>query len=204
MYAGGDFDLTGFARGAVEREQLLPQQKEITNGDSVIGLISSSVNSSGFAIIRKLLRKEGLTYESSAPFAENCTIKQCLLLKNKIHFQSIVPLTKKNFIKAAAYINEGGLIGSLSRILPPSFKIILDASTWNVPQVFHWIAHKANLTEKEMTSSFNCGIDMILIVKKDHKSTVLESLRAAGEKAEFVGHVVSCEEGKEIIFLKKI
>ena len=195
MYADGDFDLTGFARGAVSKGKLLPQENKISKGDSVIALISSSINPSSYGTVRRILRKEKLTLESLAPFAKNMRIKECIAVENKIHVQSILPLMKKDYIKAASYINEGGIAEGLKRILPSSYRIVLDASTWTVPSVFTWMANVGQFSESEMLESFNCGIDMLLIVDKSLVSAVLDSLKASSEEAVVIGSVEINQKG---------
>lgn len=195
MYADGDFDLTGFARGAVKREKLLPQKNKITKGDSVIALISSSINPCGYSIVRRILRKEKLIFESIAPFSENMTIKDCVVVQNKIHVQSVLPLMRKDYIKAATYINEGGILENLKRILPNSCRINLDASRWTIPPVFSWMRKIGQFSESEMLENFNLGIDMIFIVDKESATAVMDSLKTSGEEAVIIGSVDACQEG---------
>lgn len=195
MYADGDFDLTGFARGAVIKEKFLPQKNKISKGDSVIALVSSAINPSGYGIVRRILRKEKLSLESSAPFAKNMIIKECVAVQNKIHVQSVLPLMKKDCIKAASYINEGGLSEGLNRILPMSYRIALDATKWSIPSIFSWMARAGQFSESEMLDNFNCGIDMVLIVDKNLETTVLDSLRASGEEAVVIGSVEANQKG---------
>lgn len=195
MYADGDFDLTGFARGAVQREKLLPQKNKISKGDSVIALVSSSINPCGYGIVRRILRKEKLTFGSPAPFAKNMSINECIVVENKIHVQSVLPLMRKDYIKAASYINEGGISENLKRILPTSYKIALDASKWTIPSVFSWMSKIGQLSENEMLENFNCGTDMIFVVDKDLVTAVMDLLKTSGEEAVVIGSVETCQEG---------
>lgn len=194
MYADGDFDLTGFARGAVDKGLLLPDKAQIVPGDVVIAITSSAINSSSFGIVRRILEKAGVTYESPAPFDKNMSIKDSVLLPNKVHVRSVFPLMKKKYVKAAAYTNEGGM-SSIRTILPPSKKAILDVAQWTVPPIFKWIAEQGNFSQGEMIENFNCGLDMFLIVGKNSQTTVLESLTMSGENAVVVGTVKACDKG---------
>lgn len=69
MYPPNEYDLAGFAVGAVEREQLLPRTKEIAVGDVVIGFPSSGVHSNGFSLVRKVMKLAGAKYTDPAPFS---------------------------------------------------------------------------------------------------------------------------------------
>lgn len=195
MYADGDFDLTGFARGAVRREKLLPQKNKITKEDSVIALISSSINPCGYSIVRRILGKEKLTFESIAPFSENMTIKECVVVENKIHVQSVLPLMRKDYIKAATYVNEGGISENLKRILPNSYRVNLDASKWTIPPVFSWMRNIGQFSENEMLENFNLGIDMLFIVDKELVTAVMDSFKRCGEEAVVIGSVDACQKG---------
>ncbi|XP_054719716.1 trifunctional purine biosynthetic protein adenosine-3-like [Uloborus diversus] len=195
MYADGDFDLTAFARGAVERSSFLPRKKEIHSGDAVIGLCSSVINVSGYDLVDKVIKKQGLKYDSPCPDLKFKTFAEYLMRPTKIYVHSILPLMKKNLIKAAAYIDQHGLHQSISNILDETHKVVLDASKWEVPFMFNWIATNGHLSEKDMLKVFNMGLDMILIVDKDCKDEILENLKRADYAAFDVGFVKSLQKG---------
>ncbi|KFM79800.1 Trifunctional purine biosynthetic protein adenosine-3, partial [Stegodyphus mimosarum] len=201
MYAYGDFDLTAFARGAVEKSEILPR-KDISTGDVVIGLLSSSINSSAFNIIRKLVKKLGLTYNSPAPFDPNQTLEEILLAPSKMYVKSVLPLMRHKYVKAAAFINDGGLVENIMKILPPSYKIVLDATKLDMPPVFDWIASSGNFSQQEMFEIFNCNIGMILVVAKDVMNEVYQQLKTSKKSAVCLGSLQSsekCEKKVEII-----
>ncbi len=74
MYQDGDYDLAGFAVGAVERSQYLPRTEDIQTGDIVIGLESTGLHSNGFSLVRKVVALAGLDYTQPAPFDSSKTL----------------------------------------------------------------------------------------------------------------------------------
>lgn len=115
MYAKDDFDLAGFAVGAVERNLILPQKGTIVEGDVIIGLSSSGVHSNGFSLVRKILEVNSVSYNSVAPFAGGKTFGEVLLTPTKIYVQSTVPAIKSRKVKALAHITGGGLTENIPR-----------------------------------------------------------------------------------------
>jgi phosphoribosylformylglycinamidine cyclo-ligase len=61
MYHGEDYDLAGFAVGAVERRAILPK-KNLKEGDVILGLASSGPHSNGYSLIRKIVEVSGVKY----------------------------------------------------------------------------------------------------------------------------------------------
>lgn len=116
MYAEGDFDLAGFAVGAVERELILPLKGAIVEGDLILGLSSSGVHSNGFSLVRKILEVKGVAYDQPALFAgSGKTFADVLLTPTKIYVQSTVPAIKSRKVKALAHITGGGLTENIPR-----------------------------------------------------------------------------------------
>ncbi|GIY47631.1 trifunctional purine biosynthetic protein adenosine-3 [Caerostris extrusa] len=134
MYFESDFDLTSFARGAVERSQLLPKKNNISDGDIVFGLVSSSLNSNAIKILRRLLSKLDMTYKDITPFDSSSTFEDILLSPQNIYVDSVLPLMRNNYVKAAAYVNKEGLMEPIRNILPTGHKLILEGTSWTIPQ----------------------------------------------------------------------
>ncbi|KAK4873867.1 hypothetical protein RN001_013227 [Aquatica leii] len=179
MYAPGEYDLAGFAVGAVERECLLPRINDIFEGDVVIGLPSSGVHSNGFSLVRKVIGISGLSYHDVAPFSEQGkTIGEELLTPTRIYVKPIKHIIK--FVKAFAHITGGGLLENIPRILPSSLAVQINSSQWQIPKVFGWLAVTGGISEFEMLRTFNCGIGGVLITKKEDALSVLNSLKVEG------------------------
>ncbi|KAF7995139.1 hypothetical protein HCN44_004611 [Aphidius gifuensis] len=189
MYAKGEYDLAGFAVGAVERNSLLPKINDIIPGDIVIGLPSSGIHSNGFSLVRKILKISGKTFNDQAPFSLNkSTIGDELLVPTKIYTKNVVPALNTNNVKAFAHITGGGLTENIPRILPDGTGVKLNAENWNILPVFSWLAAIGSVNEKEMLRTFNCGIGGILICSKIHKNQIIDILK--DEKPIVIGTVV--------------
>ncbi|CAI9607576.1 unnamed protein product [Staurois parvus] len=200
MYAPGEYDLAGFAVGAVERGHMLPLLDRITAGDLVIGVASSGVHSNGFSLVRKILEKSGLGFSSPAPFVCGTqTFGEILLTPTKIYSKALLPILKSGHVKAYAHITGGGLLENIPRVLPASLGVTLDALCWKVPGIFSWLQKHGGLSEEEMSRTINCGIGAILLVERTKAEEVLRDLQPA-EDAWIIGEIDSC--GVEIQNLK--
>lgn len=170
MYKEGDYDLAGFSVGAVDRNGVLPQG--VGAGDVLLGLASSGIHSNGFSLVRKLIEREGLTYESECPWitaaegATTITIGESLLTPTKIYVKSCLPLLKAKALHGMAHITGGGLLENVPRTLPKG--IVADITGHPpLPAVFRWMKNVSGLDDTEMLKTFNCGIGMVLIVPSD-------------------------------------
>lgn len=202
MYALGDFDLAGFAVGAVERNKVLTGET-IRPGDAVIGIRSSGVHSNGFSLVRKIIEDTNLTYHDPCPFSPG-SIGEELLRPTKIYVNSCLSLHRAGIAKGFAHITGGGLKENIPRILPPNTKVLLNAERWSVPEVFTWIFNTGRVPSSEMIRTFNCGIGMILIVDEANIGAALSILDACGETAWVIGDVLSSEDETDLVQIEAL
>jgi phosphoribosylformylglycinamidine cyclo-ligase len=196
MYHGTDYDLAGFAVGAVERKRILPA-KDVGPCDIILGLASSGTHSNGYSLIRKIVELSGLGYGAPAPFAEGKTLGEALLVPTRIYVKSLLKVFRKNkSIKALAHITGGGFLENIPRVLPKGCvaEINLDAVPY-LP-VFGWLQDIGGTPEREMLRTFNCGIGMIVVVKAKDAKTVASALKKSGEKVVTLG-TLRKRKGKE-------
>uniref|UniRef100_F6UW37 Trifunctional purine biosynthetic protein adenosine-3 n=1 Tax=Equus caballus TaxID=9796 RepID=F6UW37_HORSE len=205
MYPPGEYDLAGFAVGAMERDQKLPHLERIAEGDVVIGIASSGLHSNGFSLVRKIVAKSSLQYSSPAP--DGCgeqTLGDLLLTPTRIYSHSLLPVLRSGHVKAFAHITGGGLLENIPRVLPQKFGVDLDAQTWRIPRIFSWLQQEGHLSEEEMARTFNCGIGAALIVSKDVTKQVLRDIQQHKEEAWVIGSVVACSEGSPRVKVKHL
>ncbi|KAL9186637.1 hypothetical protein ACHAXT_005875 [Thalassiosira profunda] len=195
MYAPGDYDLAGFSVGAVLKDKVLP--KNVAAGDVLLGLPSSGIHSNGFSLVRKLVEKANLDYESSCPWDKTAgTIGDSLLTPTKIYVKACLPLLKKEMLTGLAHITGGGLLENLPRSLPSNVKAEITCHP-PLPSVFNWMKEISGLDDHEMLRTFNCGIGMVLIVKKDVVDEAKALLRDAGESVVYDLGVLVSRQGEE-------
>lgn len=193
MYGKGEYDLAGFAVGAVRRADILP--KGIQEGDVLIGLPSSGLHSNGFALVRKCVEKAGACWTAPAPFDPSMSLAEALLVPTKIYVKTLLPLIQAHRVKGLAHITGGGLLDNLPRILPSHLAAVVDltAAGWTLPAVFQWVQSIANLSQQDLLRTFNCGVGMVLVVAAEEAEQLLEVLQPAYR----LGEVVSRGEGPD-------
>ncbi|MGH6853298.1 MAG: phosphoribosylformylglycinamidine cyclo-ligase [Methylocella sp.] len=200
LYNGADYDLAGFAVGAVERGKLLPRA-DVKAGDHVLGLRSSGLHSNGFSLVRKIVSNASLAWRDPAPFAPGKTLGEALLAPTRIYVKPVLRvLAAANGVKALAHITGGGLLDNIPRALPSNLGVEIDLSAIPVPEVFAWLAANGGVTEKEMLRTFNCGIGMVVIVDSGKATEVLRAFRSEGENAATLGRVVAIESGERVVY----
>ena len=150
LYAKGDFDLAGFAVGAVERDAILPRTGTMKPGDVLIGVASSGVHSNGFSLVRKVVEKSGRSLEAPAPFAAGKSLGEALLVPTRLYVRSCLEAIQTGGIKGLAHITGGGITDNLPRCLPEGLDAEVDLSAIAVLPVFQWLAKEAGIVESEM------------------------------------------------------
>jgi len=190
MYQDGDYDLAGFAVGAVERDKVLTGGN-IVDGDLVIGLPSNGIHSNGFSLVRRILDAIGADYNEPAPFEPTQSLGEALLKPTRIYVQACLEAIGTGAVRGLAHITGGGLVENIPRILPDDLAVVLDSASWRAPAVFGWLAKAGAIAAPEMVRTFNCGVGMVIIVDPARKKDVCRALSAAGEAPMVIGGVAA-------------
>ncbi|KAN0060298.1 hypothetical protein ACQY0O_007627 [Thecaphora frezii] len=200
MYLGDEYDLAGFAVGAVERDALLPRLEQMEVGDVLVGLHSSGVHSNGFSLVRKVVERSGKSLTDACPFATETgakTLGEALLAPTRIYVAALTELFQKDAatqgVIALSHITGGGFTDNIPRSLPKGLGAEVDLTSWKRPQLFEWLQQTGRVEPEEMARTFNNGIGMVLIVKKDKVEHVVETLKRSGEKPVVMGQVTDKE-----------
>ena len=196
MYAAGDYDLAGFAVGAVERGQALDGSL-VAEGDVVLGMESSGLHSNGFSLVRRVVERGGFDYAKPAPFAPGKSLAEALLVPTRLYVNAVRAAVKVGGAHAFAHITGGGLVDNIPRVLPDHLAAQLDATRWSLPPVFRWLAETAQIARGEMARTFNCGIGMVEVVAAEKAAAARAAIEGAGERVHEIGRIVKRPAGNE-------
>ena len=203
MYAKHDYDLAGFAMGAVERANM---NASLHKGEdyAVIGLPSSGLHSNGFSLVRKIIEQADIALDAPPPFADsnNRNFGELLLTPTKIYVDALMPLLHENLIDASCHITGGGFYENLPRVMAENMKLVIDADAINTPPIFNWLAITGNVASHEMYRTFNMGIGMVLFTKEPEKVTAI--LQQKGENPIYLGHTEQCDSPQDNLFKASI
>ncbi|MEM1234913.1 MAG: phosphoribosylformylglycinamidine cyclo-ligase [Pseudomonadota bacterium] len=184
MYGAGDYDLAGFAVGAMERGEALPAGVEA--GDTLLGLASDGVHSNGFSLVRKVVEMSGLGWADPSPFGAG-TLGEALLAPTRLYVRSLLAAMDAGEIHALAHITGGGLTENIPRALPEDLGADIDLDAWPLPPVFDWLARDGGIAEPELLKTFNAGIGMVIATPD--APGIRATLEAAGETVFEIGRV---------------
>ena len=192
MYEDGDFDLAGFAVGALERGEVLP--RGVRPGDVLLGLASDGVHSNGYSLVRKLVEVSGLGWDADCPWNSDVTLGAELLTPTRLYVTQVLEAIKSGGVHALAHITGGGLTENLPRVLPNTLGAVVDLDSWDLPPVFKWLAETGQMSEAELLKTFNAGQGMILVVDSKQVKTITKLLTDAGERVSQLG-IIQTGEG---------
>jgi phosphoribosylformylglycinamidine cyclo-ligase len=200
VYQGDDYDLAGFAVGAVERDAILPRS-DIQEGDVIVGLASSGVHSNGYSLVRKVIEKTGLPWEAPSPFVSGQSLGDAILTPTRIYVKAcIAVLRETEAIKGMAHITGGGFPDNIPRILPKGFGARIDLNEISVPTVFQWLAQAGDIAQNEMLRTFNCGIGMIVVISPKDVDSVTKAFERFGEKVTPLGKVTKETGDQRVVY----
>jgi phosphoribosylformylglycinamidine cyclo-ligase len=200
VYQGGDYDLAGFAVGAVERNDVLPRA-DIKAGDVVVGLASSGVHANGFSLVRRVAATAGLTWDSPAPFDPARSLGEALLTPTRLYVRScLAAIRGTKAVKALAHITGGGFTENIPRVLPKGLAVAIDLDRVPVLPVFKWLADAGDIGENEMLRTFNCGIGMVVVLGRDAANSASDLFAKNGETVVHLGEVAASPGGRAVSY----
>jgi phosphoribosylformylglycinamidine cyclo-ligase len=188
VYARGEFDLAGFAVGAVERRKIITG-KDVRPGDLIVGLASSGLHSNGYSLARKvvfdILRKR---IHDRVP-EWGTTVAEELLKPTRIYVRPVLSFLRRRRILGMAHITGGGITGNVPRSLPRGTVAFIDRSAWEAPPVFRTLWEAARLSGEERYRTFNMGIGMVLMLRPRDADPAVAHFGKAGIPAAVIGEV---------------
>jgi phosphoribosylformylglycinamidine cyclo-ligase len=204
LYHGGDYDLAGFAVGAVERGEVLPRA-DIAEGDAIIGLASTGVHSNGYSLVRRVVAKSGVAWNAPAPFNSKQTLGEAILTPTRLYVKScLATIRGTKAVKGLAHITGGGFPDNIPRVLPVGLGARIDLTRVPVEPVFKWLAKAGDITQPEMLRTFNCGIGMIVVAAQKDAAAVTAAFTNAGEHVVTIGEVVRAAGEPRVTYSGKL
>ena len=185
MYPDGEYDLAGFAVGAVEKSSIIDGSK-IVPGDVVLGLASSGAHSNGYSLVRKII--DIAKPDLNADF-DGRPLADVLMTPTRIYVKPLLALMSAMEVKGMAHITGGGLVENVPRVLQKHLTAVLQRDAWVMPPLFSWLQKHGGVADAEMHRVFNCGIGMVVIVSKQNADAAIAQLRSAGEAVAQIGEI---------------
>lgn len=199
MYPDGEYDLAGFAVGAVEKSKIITGDN-IVPGDVVLGLASSGAHSNGYSLVRKIINHVGAKPDQDLG---GRALVDVVMQPTRIYVKSVLAALAKHSagIKGLAHITGGGLLENIPRILKDGVCANIQRDAWQLPELFKWLQKNGNVSDTEMARVFNCGIGMVLVVAADQANEIMASLQASGETVYQIGAIVpqSADGSKTVV-----
>jgi phosphoribosylformylglycinamidine cyclo-ligase len=187
MYPAGEYDLAGFAVGAVEKSKIL-NGANVARGDVVLGLASSGVHSNGFSLVRKCIERAG---PSAPDTLDGKPFRQALMEPTRLYVKNVLAALAEHPIKALAHITGGGLLENIPRVLPDGLAAHLRKGSWPKTELFAWLQETAGIDDFEMNRTFNNGIGMVLVIDAASALACAATLRSAGEQVFEIGVIAA-------------
>ncbi len=192
MYPAGEYDLAGFAVGAVEKSKIIDGTK-IKPGDVVLGLASSGAHSNGYSLVRKIISVA--KPDLDADF-HGRKLADVLMEPTRIYVKPLLALMESMEVKGMVHITGGGLVENIPRVLQDNLTAVLQKDSWTMPPLFQWLQQHGNVADAEMHRVFNCGIGMTVIVAKENADAAMAQLKAAGETVMRIGEIQERAQGQ--------
>ena len=196
MYPAGEYDLAGFAVGAVEKSAIIDGSR-IAAGDVVLGLASSGAHSNGYSLVRRVIERAWGSIDAPQMQEDfhGRRFADAVLAPTRIYVRPMLQLMSSVPVKGVAHITGGGLVENVPRVLPGSLQAVLQRDAWPMPPLFAWLQRHGGIADAEMHRVFNCGIGLVVIVAADDAMAAETMLRAAGETVTRIGAIVERPEG---------
>ncbi len=195
MYPAGEYDLAGFAVGAVEKSKILTG-KDVKPGDTVLGLASHGVHSNGFSLVRKCIARAANNLPATL---DGKPFKQALMEPTRLYVKNVLAALALHPIKALAHITGGGLLENIPRVLPEGTAAHLRKGSWPQTELFAWLQKTAGIDDVEMNRTFNNGIGMVVVIDTAYAEACAQTLREAGETVYEIGVIAAQGEGEAVV-----
>ncbi|MCU6711244.1 phosphoribosylformylglycinamidine cyclo-ligase [Paenibacillus sp. J5C_2022] len=189
MYSEEEYDIAGFTVGIVDKKKMI-DGSTIAPGDAVIGLASSGIHSNGFSLVRRLLLEEaGYSLDQEMEELGGAKLGDVLLEPTRLYVKQALKLIESVQVKGMAHITGGGFIENIPRVLPDGVNVDIQYGAWPILPIFELMQRKGEITNRDMFTTFNMGIGLVVVVPADQAEDALQVLSGLGEQAYRIGTV---------------
>ncbi|MCD8870707.1 phosphoribosylformylglycinamidine cyclo-ligase [Staphylococcus gallinarum] len=195
MYHEGEYDLAGFAVGAVEKDKYI-DGSNVKPGQVIIGLESSGIHSNGYSLVRNLIKKSNVDLQEK--FDAQRTYLETFLEPTRLYVKPVLAVKEAIKINAMTHITGGGFYENIPRALPEGVTAKVDTTSFPTLPIFDWLQQQGEIETAEMYNVFNMGIGFTIIVEAQDADKALAILKEHDVKAYKIGEIV---EGTEPIQL---
>lgn len=195
MYPAGEYDLAGFAVGAVEKSKILTGAT-VQPGDVVLGLASSGAHSNGFSLVRKCIERAAGALPATL---DGKPFREAVMMPTRLYVKSVLAVLAQHPVKALAHITGGGLLENIPRVLPDGCAARLKAGSWPQTELFAWLQRTAGVDDHEMNRTFNNGIGMVVVVAATDAAATAAMLRDQGETVYEIGAIAARDGGAPVV-----
>ena len=176
IYTPPDYDLAGFIVGCVEEDAILGADR-VEEGDVLVGLESSGLHTNGYSLARRIVfERMGLGVNDPFP-GETGTVADVLLRVHRSYLPVLRPVLGR--VHAMAHITGGGLPGNVNRALPDTLDAVIDAGSWELPNLYRQLERAGQVDRAEMYRTFNMGVGMVVITDEAGAEAVQASATSA-------------------------
>ena len=197
FYPEDEYDLAGFAVGAVDKSKIL-DNTTVAAGDALVGIKSNGVHSNGFSLVRKVFDVEAPGVLDRYYDELGATLGEALLAPTRIYVKPVLAVMDELAVKSVAHITGGGFYENIPRALPEGKRALISKRLATPLPLFDMIQRIGGISEHDMYNTFNMGTGMVLMVDKDDAQRAVEILNDHGERARVIGYVDDGERGVEL------
>ena len=197
FYPEDEYDLAGFAVGAVDKSKIL-DNTTVAAGDALVGIKSNGVHSNGFSLVRKVFDVEAPGVLDRYYDELGATLGEALLAPTRIYVKPVLAVMDELAVKSVAHITGGGFYENIPRALPEGKRALISKRLATPLPLFDMIQRIGGISEHDMYNTFNMGTGMVLVVDKDDAQRAVEILNDHGERARVIGYVDDGERGVEL------
>lgn len=196
FYGEDEYDMAGFSVGVVDRKDII-SGADIEEGDVIVGIASSGIHSNGYSLVRKVFF-ENMDMDVHETVKElGCSLGEALLTPTKIYAKACEAVLPKYKVKGMVHVTGGGFYENVPRVLPDGIAAKFEVGSWEVLPIFKYLQDKSGITTKDMFSTFNMGIGMMMFVNAKDADAVVKTLKEAGEQACIIGKAVQAKGEEE-------